>query len=396
MRWWLQTNPPYLMSVDNATVKGMDYSALLATEPDLWMAQWTDGKGEIERLEIDENNEAQNLNGLREPFIDVIPYAPLFQQFLRLVVGLLLPQAKKVQVDLIRQIFESKRQAPFHHPITAGDYYWDATDETLFSSIVPGLQNSIATINNIATQLNALVPAINGKLGALIGQINAGIVAPGDSLRAECNNLIVAINTVIAAGVNNLADEINANIVTDVNTNIVGGVNGNIVGTGNYVITHINEAMLGDSIGAFSGPNVINNKLQRIQVGFTSEPVYAAHGLQGSIAKIDVSFSGIGGIGAGVNHINGIVMNFVSDFTPCDVAGLTWTPLAPVPTSNVQWIPIGATAPVTVTPAEQAAILNGIAARTNDLSVKKNAKIAAVNSKTNIDDVINYDVTVGW
>ena len=45
---------------------------------------------------------------------------------------------------------------------------------------------------------------------------------------------------------------------------------------------------------------------------------------------------------------------------------------------------------------EQAAILSGIAARANDLNVKKNAKIAAITALTDIDDVIDYDVTAGW
>ena len=47
MRWWLQTDPPCVMSVDNASVRGMDFSELIIVDPDLWMVHWTEGKGEI-------------------------------------------------------------------------------------------------------------------------------------------------------------------------------------------------------------------------------------------------------------------------------------------------------------------------------------------------------------
>ena len=73
-----------------------------------------------------------------------------------------------------------------------------------------------------------------------------------------------------------------------------------------------------------------------------------------------------------------------------------WTALPNVATSDVVWIPVGGTAPVTVTPAEQAAIMSGIAARTNDLNVKKNTKLGQVAALTTIDAVIDYDVTTGW
>ena len=98
--------PAVSHGVDNAAVKGMDFSALLR-QPDLWMVQWTEGKGEIERSRSMRTT-STNLNGLREQFIDVMPYAPFFQQFLTLMQaqGLLLPQAKKVQIDLIDEIFE--------------------------------------------------------------------------------------------------------------------------------------------------------------------------------------------------------------------------------------------------------------------------------------------------
>ena len=98
MRWWLQTDTK-LFSVDNAVAKGLDYSAL---PPDVWMVHWTDGRGEIEHQAAD----GSNLNGLRETFIDVIPYCSYFQQFMRMLPGLTLPQAQKVQKELVVEVFE--------------------------------------------------------------------------------------------------------------------------------------------------------------------------------------------------------------------------------------------------------------------------------------------------
>jgi hypothetical protein len=147
------------MSIDNATVKGMDFSALLSAMPDLWMVQWTEGKGEIERIEFDENNEASNLNGLREIFVDVTPYAPLFQQFLTRMQAkeLLLPQAKKVQIDVIGLIFESKRQAPFHYPVAAGDFWWDASDVGPMSAkTTSSVADLVAAVNALTTRVNNL------------------------------------------------------------------------------------------------------------------------------------------------------------------------------------------------------------------------------------------------
>jgi hypothetical protein len=281
MRWWLNTDDPKIFAVDNASVSGMDFSTLPS---DLWMVQWTDGKGELERqVDADTND-----NGLREPFIDVIPYAPFFQQFLTKLPMLTLVQAKKVQIDLVKQIFEAKRQAPYHYPVASGDYSWDASDDALYSSAGAQIQNAIASINAIATRLNTVIPALNTN--------DEGFATQGNNLK-------------------------------------------------NY----------------FNDP-VINS--MDIYLQASSSPL----GLPGSIAYTTVTFAA----------------------TP-----VAWTALPPV-TINMQWIPIGGTAPVAVTTAEQTAILNGIAVRTSDLTAKKNVKVAQVNALTTISAVIAYDVTTGW
>ena len=337
MRWWLNTDHK-AFAVDNAVVKGMDFSAL---PPELWMVQWQDGKGEIEN-QIDKDT---NDNGLRENFIDVVPYAPYFQDFLRLVPYLTLPQAKKVQIDLIRQIFESKRQAPFHYPIAAGDYWWDATDETLFSSTIPAIQNATNSINQVIAALNAAIAHINSNLVGIINQ-NAGY---GNTLVAQVNSNVVAPTV---AGFNT--------------TN----------GQWSYfdaTVTFINDSMFGTY--GITGTTTVNGALRG------PDPV----GLAGDVPKL--------AWWAGTNPYQPVN---VAPGTFNNATAVPYVDVPPVSVANAQWIPIGATTPVTVTPAEQAGIMNGIAARTNALSVKKNIKIGEVNVMTTLDDVINYDVTTGW
>jgi hypothetical protein len=370
MTWWLQVDPPGLMAVDNASISGMDFSALLATEPDLWMVHWREGRGEIERQDVE--NDA-NLNGLREVFIDIVPYAPLFQQFLTLMKAknLLLKQAQKVQTDLIKEIFNSKRQAPYHYPVAAGDFWWDASDETMGASTALGTQNVTATVNQMAAAINQLVANIN----ALIVNGSNANVNIGNTFIGQINSIVVAnVNSIIADGINS--------DFSSLATEIYNG----LTYQGNMTIQHINTVILG-------GGNGINAKLQSSIISIPGDPgatYYAAQpGLAGAIADVSYTFGPVSTYSVG--HISNI-----SPGSFAYLSQLPWTNLGNVSTSNVQWIPIGSTVAVNVTPPEQTAIINGIAQRTNDLNLKKNQKMQAVFALTDIDDVIDYDVTTGW
>ena len=391
MRWWLQTDTK-LFSVDNAVAKGLDYSAL---PPDVWMVHWTDGRGEIEHQAAD----GSNLNGLRETFIDVIPYCSYFQQFMRMLPGLTLPQAQKVQKELVVEVFDSKRQAPFHYPVAAGDYWWDATDETLTSSTAAGLQTATATLNALIDKVNELVSAINANV---VAGVNARVVAPGNSVIVQANSAYAVIvngtNTSLAgivSGINGILSSLAAEINGDF-AGIASEIGSNIVGTGNSTIAHINNTMLGVAIGPGDPTNTINNKLRDYNPGGAERVI---PGLTADIAHNGFSFYGVSTYSVSTYSITGIpgitgTTSITAAFT--DLNPIPWTSIGHVPVAIAEWIPIGATAPVPVTPDEQAAILSGIAARANDLNVKKNAKIAAITALTDIDDVIDYDVTVGW
>lgn len=359
MRWWLNTDHK-AFSVDNASVKGMDFSTL---DPAIWMVQWQDGRGEIEH-QVDQDT---NDNGLRENFIDVTPYAPFFQQFLAKCPRLTLTQAKKVQIDLIRQLFESKRQAPFHYPVAAGDYWWDATDETLMSSTVAAIQNATASLNQVITALNSVVAHYNSNFVGIINQ-NASY---SNTLVAQINSAIVnAINSTMVPQINAIADAHNNTLNTDNSY-------------GNSLISYINGIL-----GGFGAPETISGGLQRLPI--TGTEGSGAPGITVAIAPTGLGWNNpytasyVGGVtGVGPGTFN-------------NASAAPYTPIPAVSAANAQWIPIGATAPVNVTPTEQAGILNGITARTNALNVKKNIKIGEVNAMTIIQDVIDYDVTTGW
>lgn len=347
------------MSVDNASVKDMDFSELIIDEPDLWMVQWQEGKGEIERqVVIDGSGDGDlNLNGLRETFIDIIPYCPLFQQFLTKMKdkALLLPQAKKVQNDLITEVFNSKRQEPYYYKVASGNYgYWDASDANLFASTVPALQNAIAKVNEIISRLNAQFPALqaiddnlSARDNSVCAIVNANVVNPGDVLTAQ----------------------VNANVVTP-GEQIRAEINGNIV-------------------------NYMNSNASTVSAACASSPILEDGGTSTAVAKP--------GLGSALLQSPGLYQFAFAavnaDFLTCSIAPLAtvgWTAMSNVTQTNVSWIPIGQSTPVTVTPAESAAILNGIAARTNALQAKKATKQAQVNALTTVDAVIAYDVTTGW
>ena len=341
MRWWLQTDPPSLMSVDNASVSGMDFSALLATDPDLWMVQWTDGKGEIERQDVDNN---ANLIGLREGFYDITPYARLFQQFLSKVPGLLLDQAKKIQIDLIKHLFEAKRQMPFHYPIAAGDYWWDASDDAMFAPTSAQLQNATAAINAIAARLNSVIPGLNSVDASIVSQSNVNVPTHNAFLDAVTNGIYVPLY---------------------------------------YFVEHFNS-VLGYHDYDHLEYNTINNRLVR-RTDYPNEAgTQGSAGLPGIVGDLPQYSNSVAGPGS--NYFVNISYG----------GGVPWTPLPNVTGANASWIPIGGTTPVNVTPAEQAAIMQGIAARTNSLNLIKNSKIAEVNALTYVGAVIAYDVLAGW
>jgi hypothetical protein len=364
VRWWLFTDEPRIFSVDNSSVSGMDFSDLLEDEPDIWMVQWIEGRGEIER----QTDDKKNLNGLRERFIDITPYAPLFQQFLDRMQAkaLLLPQAKTIQIELIAEIYNAKRQAPFYYPVAAGNYWWDASDASSAVNPASSIQTVISTLNALISKVNTLAHEINS---IVVTQVNANVVG--------------GVNSTVVAGVNaGVVAGINAVIVTPFNT-LVGNINASIVTACNNAFTHYNGVIDTENAKLHTGSFYIPSGEGSTQVNA------AMPGLDGGVNLPHNPYfcSGLGDGAGAIGGIGGIA----------GIAGINWSDQAAVGAlPGGSFVPIGSTTPVALTSAEIAGIQNGIAARANDLSIKKNRKIGEVNALITVPAVIAYDVTTGW
>ena len=240
----------------------------------------------------------------------------------------------------------------------------------MFASTSAGLQNAVVTINNLASQLNVAIPGLNTNDQTIVGAIGS----TGTSLADQ-------INANIVNPANSAFDSIDANIVNEANA-AFNTIDSAITNEGNALINYINGTVLGSYIITGDSTGTINNRLN-----YEQSPL----GLLADIAQTGISFgatayrcsavgyrcSAVGGAGAGVTPV-------------------PWTAVPQVLPSNQQWIPIGSSTPVNVTPAEQNAIMSGIAARTTQLNGIKNQKISEVNALTSIAAVIAYDVTSEW
>jgi hypothetical protein len=348
MQWWIMPQDAHdqTMSVDNDFVMGMDFSVLPSN---VRIIQWREGQGEIELTEGPQ---------LRSNFYDVTPYAPFFQQFMSLISGISLGQAKKIQTDLITLLYENKRQLPYHHAIAAGDFSWEATDAVVTAMSAATLP---ALLGGTSGSGSSLVGLINAQAAALAANINANVVTPGNNtLIAQINSLIVDIANMLITHSNDRIAQINSRIVTK----------------GNNLMLYISGTMLGQMSEGI-GANKINCRLQ-------GSPVV---GLAGDIVQYGDAFVNIDVYADSFNHIG-------SAFIPVSAS-----PIAPGSgpgAATLQFTPIGQSTPVTVTVTEMSDIMSGIHARRTSLLTTKFNKTAAVNAMTAISNVIAYDVTAGW
>ena len=408
LQFWMVNNPDanYPMGVDNSNVTGMNYSAL---DPTISIIRWENGVGNIEY------NDGTRL---RQNFIDVTPYAPFFQQFMALLVGITLTQAQKIQTDLIDVLYDGKRQMPYHQVVAAGDFMWEATDPTVAAMSCEVLP----TIIGYNTGTSDSTPV--GKINALIDQINAWIVNPGNTLVNQINSelsagnvLVTNINSQVVNVGNNLTVEITLNIVNGVNNTVVTGSN-NILDTITNAINAISSQINSGIVNAFAGfisyfngtvIATINSSLQLAGVtwgtGGGGPTAVASPGLSGAISASSDAFTDVGGLS--ITHVGGIAGVTESPFSSLAPAfsaipanpfttfphqGITADPAIP----PINWTPLGATATVVLSATEMGTLMNGIAQRRASLLNVCQTKKNAVNALTTLAAVIAYDVTAGW
>ena len=358
MRWWISTDAPHIMSVDNSSTGGMNFSTL---PPTLWMVQWIDGKGEIEY----QTPGGENLNGLREEFTDLIPYCPFFQQFLTLLPGVTLPQAKKVQCGLIGEIFRSKRQAP----ISYLGQQWDVSDEQVLgmnTAMVAAMSPTEAeATGGVNAALTTLTTNINSTFDGLHAQINGALVTNTSSINTALSTTTTNVN---ASFVTN-KDQTNAALDYYAGSGITGYIENLRAGVNAYVATW-GRATDQEIIAALSVPAVIVN------TGPQDVPP------QGTFTGTNIGGTSIAGA-----SVSAIAIPAIDDITP---------PTMALAGSTIPWIPIGSTAPAPLTFDQFSGLIGAINTRRNSLNQVAVNKRAAVNGLTTIPAVIAYDVTTGW
>jgi len=433
MQWWIQT-PNAAMAVDNQLVTGMDFSLCPAVTPDMFLVMWRENRGEIERGDGTNGTPSPIYegigNGMREIFIDITPWTSLFQQFLTKAPNLTLDQAKKIQIDLITTLFNTKRQFPVHYIVTAGDFWWEGTDsaaghmaiamlphltgvvgdttqsDSLVSQLNANYAAMAADINSsivdrvntyITSVLNSLVSEINSgivtngnnALANVYGEINTNVVAPGNNAMAQINNIFAEINSDIVDAGNNAFSSINA---------IFGSANSGVVDEANYLTSFVNTAIVGR----------MNSYLLTSALG-TSGTSVAAPGLPGAFSNTDAGFTHFGTNPYTLSVIgnNSYVLSYVADngytFTAVDLSftgpnhiGAPSVGIGGPAGMTIPWTPIGHNTPVNLSGGEMNNIMLLITNRRTSLLTVKVNKTDEVNALTSIASVIAYDVTTGW
>ena len=365
MRWWISTDKPYVMSVDNAAAKGMDFSAL---PPNLWMVQWIDGKGEIEY----QTSDGRNLNGLRDPFTDVMPYAPYFQQFLILMQsqGLLLPQAKRVQCDLIETIYDSKRQMPISY---LGDS-WNCSDKE-----VDGMTQKAASV--MAALFAGQTLEGNDALSSMTTQINDAI----DVLETQINTAFGGNTTQINAAFVNDRDNVNV-AISQITSQTTTAVN-TVASQGSTAVDNLRLAI-----------NDVVVQQTRFSVSDLKSQVGSAMAFPIDVSGVNdgpefiVQQAGLPGANAPGTGITQAAVSGVSIPGVADIPGSGMVP----PTTIIPWIPLNSTVARNLTFAQFSELLDLIADRRFALNQTAITKKITVNAMTTISAVIAYDVTTGW
>jgi phage gp45-like len=367
MRFWIVRHLNSF-GVENCHVDGMDFTTL---EANIEIVEWKEGMGEVEY-----NDRPK----LRETITDVTPFAPFFDQFIAKLPYITLAQAKKIKCDLISLLYDNKRQLPYAYNVAAGNFTWDATDQSVLGMTTATIPSLISIL--VGTSDSTVV----GKINTLADQINANIVAPGNQTIGQINSNIVTPGNNGFVTIDSVFGQVNSGVVDPTNATFT-QINNQIVSPGNALRYHLDDTVLGVFTGSYN-VNCINDKLR----GTGAEASVAAPGLTADIPKSNVTFTLIGvslsAIGSNPYRLAAITTNFLN------VSHASTTPDPSIP--QIQWTPIGQANPVNLTATEMSGIMSGIANRQKSLMTTRFNKTAAVNALADIAAVIAYDVSTGW
>jgi len=375
-----------------------------------------------------------------QPFSDPSPYQPSINAWMSSAAGLALTpalqatasiplltlaQAQQIKAELIEAIYDSKRQSAIQFAVSSGDagydagvvaaspggvYNWDCSDESLNAMSMALASAILSGTNSTVTGLNSsLVDAINGALSTLKGQINTAL----SSLATGINNALGSLLNNAANALQEFDNELNsgmqstigslaeafpnlANAINDAFSSLVSEINSALSSGFSQSFSQINSAIGSPNGGALQG--TINYNVEQISSGnpqfvvtipnITDEVSVPVAGvtLNGSAntgnSGWEIGSPGISSSGVGVSapSIEGVSLDNESS----SVLG------------SVQWIPIGQSAPVTMTGEEYSALVAAIVSRRASLNQSRQTLLASLAAKTTVSQVVSFDATAGW
>jgi hypothetical protein len=120
---------------------------------------YNDGKGEIE---------AATGVGIRTTFADPSPYQTYLNSWLTAAAAaapaLTLAQAQQIKTEMVKAIFDAKRQSALAYTVSAGAYSWDCSDQAI---IALNTAFAVAMQGGVTTALSDLITAIDAALTLL-------------------------------------------------------------------------------------------------------------------------------------------------------------------------------------------------------------------------------------
>jgi hypothetical protein len=184
--WWIC---PWdnQVCIDDASIKGIDCSSIPANVYLIW---WNGEDGEI--LYNDRP-------GIREPFTDVSPYIPLFNQWMlkaqTATKPISLAQARQVKSKLTDGLFSDKRQKPITYmgqSFEGGDEATSAISAKVSAQAGPNVNALKTSLQTLSDNLNASVGSLNSQVSdyadQYMAQTNSGLTSPvtahGDAINA--------------------------------------------------------------------------------------------------------------------------------------------------------------------------------------------------------------------
>jgi hypothetical protein len=124
---------------------------------------------------------------------------------MRLLPGLTLVQAQQIQVELVEELFLSKRTALFPYTVAAGSFNWDTDDPTLTALAIAALPGT-ATIQWLPSGATVAVSLARAEVNGMMSGMAArrlGLHTTQNIKINEINNLTTVdatINYDVTAG----------------------------------------------------------------------------------------------------------------------------------------------------------------------------------------------------